>query len=91
MMTTTTETKSPNFTTESLYLAAALIARGLECTLTRQPRPNNRYIFEFEDARAGDLAAAFIQSNLPIDAQTLFARYDDLRTLVRRGTLEEKI
>lgn len=74
----------PSFPVESLPIAAALMAAGLSVHSIDRTNPR-RAIFNFSDSRAADLAGQYIRGDLRIDPKVLFARFDDLRSLIRQG------
>jgi hypothetical protein len=78
-------TKAPAnpYTTESLPLAAALKAKGLQLSSWHLRTPT-RAVFEFEDRKSAEKHAAnYVNNKLPVDAQTYMDAFNDLRTLAR--------
>ena len=66
-----------------LPLAAALLASG--CTLARCDVSNPRNsIFYILGEDVSGLASAYVMGSLSVDAKTLFRKFDDLRTMVRK-------
>lgn len=76
--------KPSPFLVESLPLAAALLTGGLRLHSLDRTNPR-RAVFLFTDPLAPEMAGQYIRGELRLDPKALFARFDDLRSLIRQG------
>lgn len=72
------------YSVDSLSCAAAILAAGVSLTRIDSANPR-RVVFLFSDQRVPELISQFHLGQLQVDARSLMARFEDLRTLVKRN------